>query len=81
MPRATDIPYQTFFLDFNYTSLLYSDMDVTVTDQSNWAQEWDSGYAAATEGTNMSSQYISVDGYVLNGTSRKIRQHVQRTFG
>ena len=45
----------------------------------NWAAAWDSGYAAATEGTNM-SQYLSFYGYVLNGTSRKIRQHVRRTF-
>ena len=32
------------------------------------------------EGTNM-SQYLSFYPYVLSGTSRKIRQHLQRTFG
>ena len=39
--------------------------------QSIWASEWDSSYVAATEGTNV-TQYISFNGYVLNGTSRKI---------
>ena len=29
----------------------------------------------------MSSQYLSSNGFVLNRTSGKIRQHVQRTFG
>ena len=47
--------------------------------ESIWASEWDSGYAAATEGTNV-TQYLSVNDYVFNGTSRKISHHVQRTF-
>ena len=46
---------------------------------SVWASEWDSGYAAATEGANV-TQYISFNDYVLNGTSRKISHHIQRTF-
>ena len=47
--------------------------------QGIWASEWDSGYVAATQGTNM-TQYLSLNGYVLNGTSRKINYHVHRTF-
>ena len=45
----------------------------------DWATGWDSGYAAATEGTNM-TQFLSFNGYVLNGTTRKIKQHVQTNF-
>jgi hypothetical protein len=47
--------------------------------QSIWASEWGSGYVAATEGTNK-TQYLSLNGYVLNGTSRKISHHAHRTF-
>ena len=36
----------------------------------DWTTEWNSGYIAITEGTNM-TQSLPLNGYVLNGTSRK----------
>jgi hypothetical protein len=75
-----DIPYQTVFLDFNYTSLVHT-AATGVAPAAGWAPAWESGFAAAMERTNMSSQYLSFNGFILNGTSRKIRQHVQITFG
>ena len=72
-----DIPYETSFQDLNYTEVLLRDLSFIGDD--DWAAARGSGYAAAAEGTNM-SQYLSFQGYVLNGTSRKIRQHVHRTF-
>jgi hypothetical protein len=53
----------------NYTDLLVGNGIVTTSDPNPDA-DWDSGYMAATEGTNM-TQYLSLYGYVLNGTSRK----------
>ena len=75
-PRATDISYQTPFQDYNYTDVLLKDFG-SGFDGGNWAPEWDSGYAAATEGTNM-TQFISFNGYVLNGTCRKTRPPLLR---
>ena len=75
-----DIPYRTFFLDFNSTNPSLLSTNTEFEFETGWASAWDSGYTAAMEGTNM-SQYLLFYPYVLNGTSRKIRQHVQRTFG
>ena len=63
-----DIPYQTSFHDINYTDALVKDFTTSEVAR-NWAPTWDSGYVAATEGTNMSVQYLSFHDYVLNGTS------------
>ncbi|KAF8334392.1 hypothetical protein F5887DRAFT_1079747 [Amanita rubescens] len=67
-PRETDIPYQTSFQDINYTDALVKDF-ATSEVARNWAPTWVSGYVAATEGTNMSMQYLSFHDYVLNRTS------------
>ena len=72
-PRATDIPYQTSFQDLNYT-----ETDLELYFETLWATSFNSGYAAVTEGTNL-TEYISFNGYVFNGTSRKIRQDIHRT--
>ncbi|KAF8731269.1 hypothetical protein AX14_004970 [Amanita brunnescens Koide BX004] len=69
-PRATDIPYQTSFQDLDYAHTVPV-KDYTFVFDMNWAPAWDNGYAAATEGTNM-TQFLSFYGYVLNGTSRGI---------
>ena len=52
-----------------YTDVLVSDGSDNIVD-IDWGTEWDSGYVAATEGTNM-TQSLPLYGYVLNGTSRK----------